>query len=94
MRLVVLTPNLTMPLPTQRNASQHQLNTDIALFRDLNPSNYDDTTGQAQCGFEDETSRQESIPQCPHVEAAVLVGAELKHNNVQFKVSYSWSTVL
>jgi hypothetical protein len=65
-----------------------QLNTDIALFRDLNPTNYDDTIGQARCGFEDDTSRAERIPQCPHVEAAVLIGAELKHNNVQFKVRF------
>jgi hypothetical protein len=63
-----------------------QLNADIALFRDLNPSNYDAVIGQASCGFEDNTSRAESIPVCPHVEAAVLIGAELKHNNLQFKV--------
>lgn len=69
------------------NCSIPKLNTDMALFRDLNPSNYDDEIGRARCGFEDDTSAEANIPQCPHIEEAVLIAAELKHDNVQFKVS-------
>lgn len=64
----------------------NQLNSDIGLFRNLDSSNYDEATGRARCGFEDDTSREASIPVCPHVESAVLIGAELKHDNLKFKV--------
>jgi hypothetical protein len=70
---------------TQRNHSL-QLNTDVALFRDLNPSNYNAANGQAFCGFERISSNIESVPICPHIHGAVMIGAELKHNNLQFKV--------
>jgi hypothetical protein len=76
-------PNNNVATPTPLRA---QLNADIALFRDLNPSNYNSSNGNALCGFEDQTSRRASIPVCPHIDEAVLIGAELKHDNVQFKV--------
>jgi hypothetical protein len=70
-----------------------QLNADIALFRDLDEGNFDHLTGLVSCAFEDETAVAESVPACPHVQEAVLIGAELKHDNLQFKVTYSWPIV-
>jgi hypothetical protein len=62
-----------------------QLNADIALFRNLHGGNYDD--GRADCAFEEQSAAEEQVPVCPNVEEAVLIGAELKHDNVQFKVT-------
>jgi hypothetical protein len=57
-----------------------QLNADIALVRNLDDSNYDKSIGRVSCTFEDSTST-DSLPVCPHVNGALNVAAEFKHDN-------------
>lgn len=64
-----------------------QLNTDIALFRNLGDDNYVESIGQSRCAFEDNTAAIDNIPQCPAMVDAVRIGAELRHDTAKFLVS-------
>jgi Peroxidase len=57
------------------------LNTDIALVRNLDDSNFDKSIGRATCTFEDSTATS-SVPVCPHVEGALQIAAEFQNDNL------------
>ena len=57
-----------------------QLNTDIALVRQLDSSNMDKSIGRVTCTFEDNTATA-SLRVCPHVEGALQIAAEYKNDN-------------
>jgi Peroxidase len=57
------------------------LNTDIALVRNLDDSNFKKSTGRVNCTFEDSTATKR-IPVCPHVEGALQIAAEFQNDNL------------
>lgn len=57
------------------------LNTDIALVRQLDASNMDQSIGRVTCAFEDNTAT-DTLPVCPHVEGALQAAAEFMHDNL------------
>ena len=59
-----------------------QLNTDIALVRRLDSSNMDTSNGNVTCTFEPSDPDSRNVGVCPHVEGALQIAAEFKHDNL------------
>lgn len=65
-----------------------QLNTDMALVRELDSSNMDASRGEVSCTFTRATSSPPELQVCPFVSGAILTGAGFKANNEKWLSSF------
>lgn len=65
-----------------------QLNSDIALVRQLDSSNMDASIGRVSCTFTSATSSPPDVIVCPHVSGALRTAARFKADNLKWLNSF------
>ena len=56
-------------------------------MRTFNSSNFVKSSGRVRCTFEDDTATP-TLRVCPHVEGALQIAAEFKHDNLKWLTEF------
>ena len=85
---VLLTPSTFSPTNIVLFIYVVQLNSDIALVRQLDSSNMDADLGRVSCTFTAATSSPPDVLVCPHVSGALRTAAGFKDDNLKWLNSF------